>query len=357
MSIPLVVPLKRQQNIPEAQKLLEKLNNHVVRIMKKRNWKVGSLHEFYPTNPNLLGVNINRGKQIKIRLRQPYDNNVFLDFHDLIGTMLHELTHIKFGPHDQKFYALLDEIYTEYEKDLDDGFKPDGDVLGGNHLTKEQQIKLVEKRAVLGKLMHSGGRKLGSGGKSDARNIRILVAEAAEKRARDSKWCSTNDDDVSIISHSGDTSGATSGARSNTAGSSGGPSRTNTSGSSAMSSRSNTAGSSGGPSRSNTTGSSGGPSRSNTAGSSGGPSRSTSDTNSAKRKTTETDSSMTARKSKIPIDGVIAPDKSQKGKRDVVFIDLSTPVKESKCAECTFVNTSNWCQVCGSKRIEYIIID
>jgi len=39
-------------------------------------------------------VNINRGQKIQIRLRPQEDQNTFLPWESLLGTMLHELTHI-----------------------------------------------------------------------------------------------------------------------------------------------------------------------------------------------------------------------------------------------------------------------
>jgi DNA-dependent metalloprotease WSS1 len=185
-----IVALKKQPNSDHAHKLLEKLLAHTRRICTERNWRVVELHEFYPSNPNLLGINVNR-KFIKVRLRSPTDNTKFLEFHDLIGTMLHELVHMKFGPHDAKFYKLLDEIYTEYENSLDNGFKPDGDRLGGREKTAEERLREIERRNALSKIMHIGGKRLG--GQRSQKSMRELLADAAERRLRDSKWCSTDE--------------------------------------------------------------------------------------------------------------------------------------------------------------------
>lgn len=38
-------------------------------VLRNRGWKVGAVTEFYPKNANLLGLNVNRGHLIKIRLR------------------------------------------------------------------------------------------------------------------------------------------------------------------------------------------------------------------------------------------------------------------------------------------------
>lgn len=68
------------------------------------------LVEFFPKNPNLLGLNVNRRQKICVRLRHHHAPNTFLHLDAIIGTLLHELAHIVHGPHDAKFYKLLDEL-------------------------------------------------------------------------------------------------------------------------------------------------------------------------------------------------------------------------------------------------------
>ena len=61
-----------------------------------------------------LGLNIGGGRgnthEIRLRLRQPHSKGEFLPFESVLGTMLHELCHNHIGPHNQSFYALLDEL-------------------------------------------------------------------------------------------------------------------------------------------------------------------------------------------------------------------------------------------------------
>lgn len=38
----------------------------------------------------LLGLNVNKGQRIDIRLRSPNDESIFLPYDDLLGTLLHE---------------------------------------------------------------------------------------------------------------------------------------------------------------------------------------------------------------------------------------------------------------------------
>jgi hypothetical protein len=49
------------------------------------------LSEFSPHNPGLLGLNVNRGAEVKIRLRPARDDNSFYDWNHILGTMLHEV--------------------------------------------------------------------------------------------------------------------------------------------------------------------------------------------------------------------------------------------------------------------------
>ncbi|KAJ1336768.1 hypothetical protein BSLG_006871 [Batrachochytrium salamandrivorans] len=171
-------PLKRRDNVSVAQELLERL----------------------------LGLNVNRGQVIRIRLRSAADDNRFLEFNDLIGTMLHELTHNVHGPHDAVFYKYLDELFSEYENAMDNGFCPDGNRLGGRQVSPEEMrknaIAAAEKRLHLNSIMiPAGGRRLGVGSELDRiMSPGQLAAMAAERRARDSKWCGFGSDDLALRS-------------------------------------------------------------------------------------------------------------------------------------------------------------
>ena len=56
------------------------------------------------------GLNINRGAEVKLRLREFDSTGKFLPYEAVVGTMLHELCHNDIGPHNAQFYKLLDEI-------------------------------------------------------------------------------------------------------------------------------------------------------------------------------------------------------------------------------------------------------
>lgn len=113
----------------EAEKLLEKLTTDpgIIEIMKTRRFTVGILTEMSPQeaqdrmakkgtpNMDLLGYNQNAGEMIVLRLRT--DNTKgFRPYHDLINTLIHELTHNVWGPHDDKFWKLFGELKAQYMK-------------------------------------------------------------------------------------------------------------------------------------------------------------------------------------------------------------------------------------------------
>ncbi|KAJ2558024.1 hypothetical protein EV175_001003 [Coemansia sp. RSA 1933] len=175
--------------------------------MQKRGWKVTTLREFFPRNSSLLGLNVNHGLEIRIRLRPAQDRSQFLRYEDLLGTMLHELVHIVRGPHDAEFYKILDELKAEAEVLLakgytGDGFFSDGHRLGPGilshnvplHVQREKALQAAEARRRLQKLGLGGPpRKVGDGASSLDMQKRYtpaqMAAMAAERRWKDEKWC------------------------------------------------------------------------------------------------------------------------------------------------------------------------
>lgn len=63
-----------------------------------------------PKNPALLGLNVNHGVHVKLRLRRPNRDSEFYPFHQILDTMLHELCHNAHGPHNAVFYKLWDHL-------------------------------------------------------------------------------------------------------------------------------------------------------------------------------------------------------------------------------------------------------
>ncbi|KAJ2520287.1 hypothetical protein H4217_002144 [Coemansia sp. RSA 1939] len=208
-----VEALKRQPNSSEAQELLQRIAAVVRPIMQTRGWKVKRLREFYPRNTSLLGLNVDRGAEIRIRLRMPHDHTAFLRYEDLLGTMLHELVHIVQGPHDARFYAILDELKAEAEQLLAAGYSGDGFFSSGHkldtaaiatplHMQRDRALKAIAARQRLHSLGLGGPPRTlgGTGGSSLSLSLSSLndgktrtpaqmAAIAAERRRRDELWC------------------------------------------------------------------------------------------------------------------------------------------------------------------------
>ena len=78
--------------------------------------------EMPPKNVGPIGVNYNAGKRIAVMVRKPTkyggdkEGNTFFDLDHIVLVLLHELTHIVRGPHDDVFWKLLDELNEEYEQ-------------------------------------------------------------------------------------------------------------------------------------------------------------------------------------------------------------------------------------------------
>jgi len=75
----------------EALTLLRKIASRVKPIMRKHHWRLPILAEFFPDNPGLLGMNLDAGRQIFLRLRPAFAADTFLPEEDTIYTMLHEV--------------------------------------------------------------------------------------------------------------------------------------------------------------------------------------------------------------------------------------------------------------------------
>lgn len=192
--------LKDRPNADRALHILKKVASLVKPIMRKHGWVLPVLAEFFPDSPNLLGLNVNMGQQILIRLRPAHAPDTFYDQEEVVQTMLHELTHNVHGPHDDKFYKFLSGLQDEYDAlqrsgYAGEGFFSKGQRLGTNvshdlppHLARAKALEAAEKRRRTSRLLGSGGR-LGGRIDTKGKTPRELAAEAAERRARDEKSC------------------------------------------------------------------------------------------------------------------------------------------------------------------------
>jgi len=192
--------IKKHSRSQEALELLHRLAKDTHKVLKRHGWRVTSLQEFYPKNKSLLGININRSV-IKVRLRSPHDINSFMEYHHLLGTMVHEITHMKHSNHSAAFYETMDSLHDEVDEDMLTPTFDEGKKVGGatpmqsrgevsvnerRRLTAEAAKKRLQTQTLLG----TGGRKLGGAppprSKDDRRKA---AAEAAERRMCDNEWC------------------------------------------------------------------------------------------------------------------------------------------------------------------------
>eukprot|EP01023_Acetabularia_acetabulum_P045179 TRINITY_DN4575_c0_g2_i2.p1 TRINITY_DN4575_c0_g2~~TRINITY_DN4575_c0_g2_i2.p1 ORF type:complete len:281 (+),score=42.24 TRINITY_DN4575_c0_g2_i2:364-1206(+) len=214
-----IQPLKRQKNKDEALEVLKKLACAVKEIMKRYNWSVGLLKEFYPRNTRLLGQNVNR-ETICIRLRNSYDPDSFLNWENVLKTMLHELVHMRITPHNVAFYKLLDQLWDEQENDerrglihyggnfsgksykLGDGNNSQGVQNYNQNVPPNRSLILqaAENRQKSSQLQNHGGRKLGGSYIKGAirKPKRDVLADAAERRQRDEARCGTTENSFNV---------------------------------------------------------------------------------------------------------------------------------------------------------------
>ncbi|RMZ85136.1 hypothetical protein DV738_g30, partial [Chaetothyriales sp. CBS 135597] len=199
---PLVSVFEHLSDKPRGAEALERLRriaSIVKPLMRQRNWVVGTLAEFYPTEANLLGLNINRGQKICVRLRYPGDERQFLPLENVVDTMLHELAHNVIGPHNRDFHALWDKLRDEHEALVRKGYTGEGFLGRGNRLGGSRRIPLSEVKrqaraaAERRKALSAGsGQKLGGSGIMRGQDARAVIAAAAEKRIKIERGCASS---------------------------------------------------------------------------------------------------------------------------------------------------------------------
>jgi hypothetical protein len=104
----------------EALKLLHRLaaDPGIVGVMSEHKWTVGLLSEMPPEGKVgvspvcILGVNINRGQEISLRLRTD-DLKGFRRYDRIRETLMHELAHMVWGEHDDNFKQLNSQLRRE----------------------------------------------------------------------------------------------------------------------------------------------------------------------------------------------------------------------------------------------------
>ncbi|KZP28830.1 WLM-domain-containing protein [Athelia psychrophila] len=193
--------LKDRPKSDQALPMLRKIASLVKPIMRKHRWTLPVLAEFFPASPNLIGLNVNGGQKICLRLRPASAPDTFYEETEVVGTMLHELTHNVHGPHDEKFYKFLAGLEDEYYALQRSGYSGEGFFSKGQrvgtthdlppHLARAKALAAAEKRRRMG--LMSGGGRVGGSAAQKGMNPRQLAAEAADRRARDGTACDSGE--------------------------------------------------------------------------------------------------------------------------------------------------------------------
>lgn len=149
-----------------------------------------------------LGLNVNKGQKIMLRLRYPGDRNQFLPIEQVTDTMLHELSHIVHGPHNAEFHALWDQLRDEQEGLVmkgytGEGFLSKGHKLGGSPRVPPQEARRLaraaaEERARQADRSRGSGQKLGGAPLQRGQDIRQVITNAVERRSRMDRGCASN---------------------------------------------------------------------------------------------------------------------------------------------------------------------
>ncbi|KAI0405873.1 WLM-domain-containing protein [Xylaria palmicola] len=182
----------------DALHTLKKVASMVKPLMRARGWKVGQLTEFYPSQQNLLGLNVDRGQKICLRLRYPGDRNQFLPIEQVADTMLHELAHIVHGPHDDKFHALWNQLRDEHlsltlKGYTGEGFLSEGHRLGGGAIPMHEARRLARAAAERRRNLGSGsGQRLGGASPGSGQDIRRVIGDAAARRNQTLRGCAND---------------------------------------------------------------------------------------------------------------------------------------------------------------------
>ncbi|THH17445.1 hypothetical protein EW146_g3366 [Bondarzewia mesenterica] len=139
-------PLPHLPKPETALSFLERISSDpaVLHVMQAHRFSVGMLTELAPhEQPNLLGLNMNAGQVIKLRIRTDvYDG--FRPYLDVRRVLCHELSHNVWGDHDNNFKELnsrLNREVVEFERAAREGAHLLVDGLGGYQPTSELEAE------------------------------------------------------------------------------------------------------------------------------------------------------------------------------------------------------------------------
>lgn len=124
-------------------------------------------------------------------------------------TLLHELSHIIFGPHNVDFNNLWNELRDEHQSLLmkgysGEGFLSQGQKLGGKRMPldemRRQARKAAEKRKATTNT-NAGGHRLGGASTVRGVDMRKVIADAASRRTSITEGCASNSSEAGRLVH------------------------------------------------------------------------------------------------------------------------------------------------------------
>ncbi|KZT21557.1 WLM-domain-containing protein [Neolentinus lepideus HHB14362 ss-1] len=171
-----VEPLPHLPNPESARSMLQRLADDpaIQHVMQNHHFAVGLLTELAPhEHPGLLGLNVNAGQAIKLRIRTDrYDG--FRTYNEVRRVLCHELTHNVHSDHDNNFKELnskLNKEVAEYEVAVSQGTHHLGDSWGDVY-EPSPSLEVETHAHVLG----DGGVSVGVDDSPEDRRRRILEA-------------------------------------------------------------------------------------------------------------------------------------------------------------------------------------
>lgn len=219
--------LQEFSNHAEAAGLLRRVVAVMNKVLPQKGWAVMRVSEFYPaaaprSGPSagggrgrrpprappaptthsgsvLLGLNINRGEHIKLRLRPPHDQLALLPFEEVMCTAAHEMVHNAIGPHNEAFF----ELYRHIVQLCEDVLSADAAAAGAaTSSSTASSIASVPRDAVVA--FQGAGRRLGG---RDFGPLREAVTTAAVLRQSLLTWMMPPDATARSCGCAGDAAG------------------------------------------------------------------------------------------------------------------------------------------------------
>jgi hypothetical protein len=127
----------------------------------------------------------------------------------ITDTLLHELSHIIFGPHNVDFNNLWNELRDEHQSLLmkgysGEGFLSQGQKLGGKRVPLDEmrrQARIAAEKRKSTTNANAGGHRLGGTSVVRGVDMRKVIADAASRRTSITEGCASNSSEAGRLVH------------------------------------------------------------------------------------------------------------------------------------------------------------